>query len=195
MFKHNVSGLTTWEGCLCVCACVRLREWAYVLSFFPPLWRLTCFFLIQTMLHLYPLSFQTPGWSIWPSFWISCCSLRSTQTAGTHTIHRQPCFRITHTHTWQYRPCKRIDRTCTKVFFKSFFILERTKKCIWRWKREERWRGERRARGGDKVWENGGGRGREDREGWNIIMCHSIWSWAKTCCECDLWWFLLNRLL
>lgn len=113
------------------------------------------------MLLWYPLSFQTPGWSIWPSFWISCCTQRGTQTTGTHTMHCQPHSLKAHTqtHTRQRRPCKRIDRTCMKR----------------RRNASEERKGSRREKK-EGAGAGGWGVGR----GESIIMCHSIWSWAKT---------------
>lgn len=110
------------------------------------------------MLLWYPLSFQTPGWSIWPSFWISCCTRRDTQTTGTHTMRRQP----------------RSHRAHAPERYSDTGLVSELTEHVWRKASEEVKRGRRR------VWD------REGRVG-SIIMCHSRWSRAKSHTVNNLW--------
>lgn len=139
--------------CICVIFCPIYSVWNAV------------FFLIQTMLLWYPLSFQTPGWSIWPSFFFFfeffCCSQRNTQAAGTHTIHHQPLFtpltygntdlvRESTAHLWRYFVLFHYRKDRVSVEGKGGMKEgRRWAKCQGRWwvVGKQRWKIERRHRG------------------------------------------------
>lgn len=74
--------------CVCVLMCAK-----YVLACITSLrgvLNVFSFFSYLNRVASAPLEpFQTPGWSIWPSFEISCSSQRCTLTT-TDTMHRQP---------------------------------------------------------------------------------------------------------
>lgn len=195
VFEHNVSqGLSRWEEvpacvCLCVCLCVSVHMSMHMCCLFPPLWRLQSFFFLFK-----PCCFATP-WAFKPLG--GRYGLVFEFPAARREAHKQLAhiqFTVSpahaaHTHGNTDLVSESTEHVWGCFIFLILFLSRGQKKHLRREKGG--WRkggGERRGRGGDEVWENEGGRGREDREGWNIIMCHRIWSGAKTHAVNNLWW-------